>query len=326
MARGAIAAGHELTARAGAAALEAGGTAVDAVVAAGAMSWAAEPALTGPCGGGFVMVRPARGKAALLDAFTAIPGRDLPAGRRLVEVEHVLVPFDQRTTQVFHIGSAACAVPGVVAGLHAAHRRYGRLAWAELVRPAAATAARGVPTNDGQRAVFDAIRAILTSTPEASAIFAPGGRYVREGDVIVQKQLAGTIELLADDGPDVLYRGRAGAGDGRPPAPARRPSHDGRSGVIPAGVAAAAAVGLRRARADHERAAVVGRRPDRLHAGGAGAVRAGAPRRAGGCAAGAGGVDAGGGTAARRALRAAAAQGRAGGAPAVAGAGAGGAA
>ena len=64
MARGAIAAGHELTARAGAAALEAGGTAVDAVVAAGAMSWAAEPALTGPCGGGFVMVRPARGKPA----------------------------------------------------------------------------------------------------------------------------------------------------------------------------------------------------------------------------------------------------------------------
>ena len=142
MARGAVAAGHELTARAGAAALEAGGTAVDAVVAAGAMSWAAEPALTGPCGGGFVMVRPARGKAALLDAFTAIPGKDLPAGRRLVEVKEVLVPFDQQTTQVFHVGSAACAVPGVVAGLHAAHRRYGRLAWSELVRPAAATAAR----------------------------------------------------------------------------------------------------------------------------------------------------------------------------------------
>jgi gamma-glutamyltranspeptidase/glutathione hydrolase len=206
MARGAIAAGHELTARAGAAALEAGGTAVDAVVAAGAMSWAAEPALTGPCGGGFVMVRLARGRAALLDAFTAIPGRDLPPGRRLVEVEQVLVPFDQQTTQVFHVGSAACAVPGVVAGLHAAHRRYGRLAWAELVRPAAATAARGVPTNAGQKAVLDAIRAILTSTPEASAIFAPGGRYVREGDVIVQKELAGTIERLADDGPDVLYR------------------------------------------------------------------------------------------------------------------------
>ena len=59
MARGAIAAGHELTARAGAAALEAGGTAVDAVVAAGAMSWAAEPALTGSSSGRQSRVFPA---------------------------------------------------------------------------------------------------------------------------------------------------------------------------------------------------------------------------------------------------------------------------
>ena len=127
MARGAIAAGHELTARAGAAALEAGGTAVDAVVAAGAMSWAAEPALTGPCGGGFVMVRPARGKAALLDAFTAIPGRDLPAGRRLVEVEQVLVPFDAAD----HAG-----VPHRVGGLRGAGSGGGAARGAPQVRAA----------------------------------------------------------------------------------------------------------------------------------------------------------------------------------------------
>src|SRR3954469_7192478 len=99
MARGASAAGHELKARARAGGLEAGGTAVDAVVAAGAMSWAGGPALTGPCGGGFVRVRPARGEGGVRGAFTAIPGRDLPQGRRLVEVERVLVPFDQQTTQ-----------------------------------------------------------------------------------------------------------------------------------------------------------------------------------------------------------------------------------
>jgi gamma-glutamyltranspeptidase/glutathione hydrolase len=149
-ARGAIAAGHELTARAGAAALEAGGSAVDAVVAAGVMSWAAESALTGPCGGGFVLVRPAHGRASLLDAFTAIPGRDLPRDRRLADVESVLVPVDQQTTQVFHIGSATCAVPGVVAGLHRVHRRYGRLPWRDLLLPAADTARAGVSTNAGQ--------------------------------------------------------------------------------------------------------------------------------------------------------------------------------
>ena len=147
--RGAIAAGHELTARAGAEALAQGGHAVDALVAAAAMSWAAEPALTGPCGGGFALVRPARGRPALLDAFTSIPGINLPDDRRWVQVESVEVPFDARTTQVFHIGPATCAVPGVVPGLHAVHRRYGRLAWRDLLLPAAQAADRGVAVNQG---------------------------------------------------------------------------------------------------------------------------------------------------------------------------------
>jgi gamma-glutamyltranspeptidase/glutathione hydrolase len=207
MARGAIAAGHELTARAGAAALEAGGSAVDAVVAAGVMSWAAESALTGPCGGGFITVRPARGRPSVLDAFTAIPGRDLSSGRTLVAMEEVLVPFDEQTTQVFHVGSATCAVPGVVAGLNAAHRRFGRLPWRDLLLPAAEAARAGVPTNEGQMRVFEAIRAILTRTPEARAIFAADGGYVTTGSVIRQPELADSISQLAEQGPDALYRG-----------------------------------------------------------------------------------------------------------------------
>jgi gamma-glutamyltranspeptidase / glutathione hydrolase len=209
--RAAIAAGHELTALAGARALQEGGNAVDAVVAAGAMSWAAEPALTGPCGGGFVLVRPANGRpAALLDAFTAIPGRDLPPDRRLTEMEQVLVPFDERTTQVFHVGSATCAVPGVVAGLHAVHTRYGRLPWRDLLAPAAHAADEGVVTNPGQQRVFDAIRVILTRTEEAREIFCPGGTFVAGGTVIRQRELARSIELLAEQGPGALYSGDLG--------------------------------------------------------------------------------------------------------------------
>ena len=204
--RGAIAAGHELTARAGASALAAGGNAVDAAVAAGVMSWAAEPALTGPCGGGFLLIAPHRGTATLLDAFTAIPGRNLPPERKLTEIESVDVPFDARTTQVFHIGPATCAVPGAVAGLHAAHRRFGRLPWRDLVLPAAAAAQEGVPTNPGQQRVFEAIRVILTHTPETRELFAPGGRFVEVGTPVRQVALAGSIEHLAE-APDDLYRG-----------------------------------------------------------------------------------------------------------------------
>jgi len=205
--RAAVAAGHAVTAQAGARVLEAGGNAVDALVGAGAMSWAAEPALTGPCGGGFLMVRPARdGRVHLLDAFTAIPGREIPPGRRLAEVERVLVPFDEQTTQVFHIGAAACAVPGVLAGLHAIHRRYGSMPWRDLLLPAAEAADRGVASSRGQYAVIVAIRDIVRHTPEVSAVFWPGGTLVAEGQPILQPELAPTIERLAER-PGDLYTG-----------------------------------------------------------------------------------------------------------------------
>ncbi len=204
--RAAVAAGHALTARAGADVLERGGNAVDAVVAAGAMSWAAEPGLTGPCGGGFLMVRPARGRARVVDAFTAIPGQNLPGGRRLAEVERVLVPFDEQTTQEFHIGAAACAVPGVLAGLRAVHRRFGSMPWRDLLLPAAGAADRGVPSSGGQYAVLIAIGDILRHTPEVSEVFWPGGALVAEGEPVRQRDLAATIERLADR-PEELYTG-----------------------------------------------------------------------------------------------------------------------
>jgi gamma-glutamyltranspeptidase/glutathione hydrolase len=205
--RAAVAAGHAVTAQAGALVLEQGGNAVDAIVAAGAMSWAAEPGLTGPCGGGFLMVRPARaGRVHLLDAFTAIPGEELPPGRKLADVERVLVPFDQQTTQEFHIGAAACAVPGVIAGLHAVHRRFGSMPWHDLLLPAAETADHGVGSYGGQYAVLVAIRAVVEHTAESRAVFSPSGRLVDEGEPVRQADLAATIQRLAER-PDDLYTG-----------------------------------------------------------------------------------------------------------------------
>ncbi|MGH3007352.1 MAG: gamma-glutamyltransferase, partial [Gaiellaceae bacterium] len=104
--KGAVAAGHPLTARAGARILEEGGNAVDACIAAAFVSWVAESPLTGPGGGGFMLVHRARDRSdRLLDFFVAIPGRGLGAGEggEMVVVE---VPFDERTLQVFRIGAA----------------------------------------------------------------------------------------------------------------------------------------------------------------------------------------------------------------------------
>src|SRR5919108_1011822 len=90
--RGAIAAGHPLTADAGARVLEAGGNAVDAAVAAALLSWVAESPLTGPGAGGFMLVHRARDRSPrVFDFFTAIPG--LGHDGALGTMDEVLVDF-----------------------------------------------------------------------------------------------------------------------------------------------------------------------------------------------------------------------------------------
>src|SRR6187200_787342 len=113
--KGAVAAGHPLTAQTGAEILAEGGNAVDACVAAGFVSWVAESPLTGPGAGGFMLVHRAADRSdRLLDFFVALPGRGLEGAQAapMIEME---VPFDERTLQLFRIGGAACAVPGTVA-------------------------------------------------------------------------------------------------------------------------------------------------------------------------------------------------------------------
>src|SRR5829696_6954572 len=115
--RGAVAAGHSLTAHAGAAVLEAGGNAVDAAVAASLVSWVAESPLTGPGAGGFMLVHRARDRSTrVFDFFVAVPGLGL-GEREFSDMDRVDVDFSGGSTQVFHIGAASCAVPGAALGL-----------------------------------------------------------------------------------------------------------------------------------------------------------------------------------------------------------------
>ena len=108
--RGAVAAGNRHTAEAGAWALARGGNAVDAVVAAALAGFVAEGPLTGPAGGGFLLLRDAGGEPTLLDCFFAVPSR------RGGAMDEVLIDFGDASTQVFHVGPSSVAVPGLVAG------------------------------------------------------------------------------------------------------------------------------------------------------------------------------------------------------------------
>jgi gamma-glutamyltranspeptidase/glutathione hydrolase len=205
--RGAIAAGHPLTAEAGARVLSEGGNAVDACVAAGLASWVAEGPLTGPGGGGFMLVHRARDRSTrVFDFFVDVPGRGGDHGER-ASMEEVDVGFTPESSQAFRIGAASCAVPGTAAGLEQAHRSFGSLPWALLVEPAIELARDGVEITRPQAYLHAILDLILRHTPEGSAVYGPGGRRLVAGDVLVQKDLAGTLRQLTEEGTFPLYGG-----------------------------------------------------------------------------------------------------------------------
>src|SRR5207253_828591 len=208
--RGAVAAGHPLTAQAGARVLEAGGNAVDAAVGAALVSWVAESPLTGPGAGGFMLVHRARDRSTrVFDFFVAIPG--LGDDSELSLMDHVDVDFSGGSTQRFHIGAASCAIPGAALGLETAHRSFGRLPWRDLFQPAIELARDGVELNDGQGYLHRILDLILRHTPDARAVYEQDGDRLGVGDTLVQDDLAGTLELLAEHGAAVLYQGERAA-------------------------------------------------------------------------------------------------------------------
>ena len=208
--RGAVAAGHPLTARAGARVLADGGNAVDACVAAAFAGWVAESPLTGPGAGGFMLIHRARdGATRLADFFVATPGLGLRQARG-GEMHAIDVGFggDSETTQVFRIGPAACAVPGAVAGLDAAHRAYGRLPWRELTVPAVELARDGLELTRPQAHLHAILDLILRHTDEGRRLYSKnGGARLVTGDRLRLPELGDTIERIGRLGAAAFYRG-----------------------------------------------------------------------------------------------------------------------
>src|SRR6266851_2265938 len=152
----AVAAGHPATADAGAWALEQGGSAADAAVAAVAASCVAETVMTGFLGGGHAVYwDAAAGRGWNLDCFCAVPsGR----GGELLELE---VPFGEELVH-YAVGPASCAVPGLPAGLETLSREHGRLPWRRLVEPAIRLARDGVDFPPAHAACLALLAPVMT--------------------------------------------------------------------------------------------------------------------------------------------------------------------
>ena len=205
--RGVVAAGHPATASAGAAALRAGGNAVDAAIAAVLTSFVAEPLLTGLGAGGYLLVAPPDQDPVLLDFFVEAPGRGAATGP--VPLVPVLVDF-KSTTQVFNVGAASCGTYGAPAGLAAGAERFGRAPLAELTAPAARLAREGVRVNAMQAYLFTLLTGILASTPEAAARYLSDGRPPQEGDLLRDPELGDALDRFGRDGAAPFYTGDIG--------------------------------------------------------------------------------------------------------------------
>jgi gamma-glutamyltranspeptidase/glutathione hydrolase len=201
---GVIAAGHPLTAEAGAGVLREGGNAVDAAVCAVLASFAVESPLTGFGAGGYMMVH-RDGETALIDFFVAAPGLD--GIERRAELVPVPVHFDAETEQTFYVGPASCGVPGTAAGLVRALERFGSVPLGALVGPGIRLAREGAPVNAEQAYILDILAPIHERLAGTRELYAPEGRPLREGDLFRFGELAEGLERFGAEGAEPFCRG-----------------------------------------------------------------------------------------------------------------------
>jgi len=192
---GVIATESPAAARVGRRVLERGGNAIDAAVSTAFVLNAARPQSCGIGGGGFLVYRGADGRTAALDFREKAPSRFTPD------------VFKRTGLHETFTGHLAVGVPGTVAGLNAALRRYGTIGLSEAIRPAQTLARRGVRVSPSlaKASADNAERLALFSA--AKRQFLPGGKPLEAGALLRQPDLARTLGLIRRDGPKAFYRG-----------------------------------------------------------------------------------------------------------------------
>ncbi|KAG5638640.1 hypothetical protein H0H81_011359 [Sphagnurus paluster] len=199
---GAVAAENKRCSVIGVQILKEGGNAIDAAVAATFCTGVVNMFSSGIGGGGVMTVRlPPSSPTHASEVYTIDFRETAPALANSTMFHNA--------PQKSRYGGLAVAVPGEVLGLEEAHNRWGRLPWEVLVEPSIQLA-RGwaVDRELGRRIPWFAD--LMLNNPDWSAIFAPKGYLLREGEVIRRTNLSRTLELIAKEGSKALYKGPIG--------------------------------------------------------------------------------------------------------------------
>ncbi len=209
---------NRMASEVGARVLKAGGHAVDAAVAAAFAVGVAEPWMSGIGGvGGMLVHQAATGKTVAFDFGARSPKSLDPADFVLTDKrdEGNLFGWPMVVGNVNTVGAKAVVAPTQPAGLAAAHRRFGRKPWRDLVAPAVSLAEDGIVVDYNTMLQITAAMADLARDPGARARFLPKGyppvvpAAVDPNPVkrLPMPDLARTLRAIAEDGAEVLYKG-----------------------------------------------------------------------------------------------------------------------
>lgn len=214
---GIVAAQHRRAAEIGAEVLAAGGDALDAATAVSFAIGVLEPWMSGPAGGGAMMVwRAGEARPYAVNygmrAPQGLDPRDFPLSGEGIAGD--LFPWKRVVEDRNLEGATAVAVPGVVDGIGVAHGRWGRMPWRDLVRPAAALAREGLQVDWYAGLVIASSARSLARDPDAAAlfledgIFPPVGAWTALTDVRLPfARMADTLEAIAANGPREMHDG-----------------------------------------------------------------------------------------------------------------------
>jgi len=187
---------HESASRAGVEIMQAGGNAVDAAVATGFALAVVYPEAGNLGGGGFMLIRTADGKTRFIDYREKAPTA-ATANMYLDAQGHVMPDASL-------VGYQAVGVPGSVAGMVYAEKKYGKLSLDRVMAPAIKLARDGFPL--AWEDARDFRDKHLAEFPESRRIFQRDGNYYRAGETFRQPELARTLERIAAN-PDDFYHG-----------------------------------------------------------------------------------------------------------------------
>jgi gamma-glutamyltranspeptidase/glutathione hydrolase len=180
-----------------------GGNAVDAAVAAAATAAVVMPEMCGLGGDIFAIVhKPGQPTRSYLGSGIA---------PRSATVEQMRAAGADNGEKMPYQGPLSIGVPGMVDGYFAMLRDFGTRPFAELAEHAIGHAEHGFPLTNHGAAYISGQADILKQFPASEAVFFPGGTTLREGELFKQTNLARTLRAIADQGPDVFYRGEIGA-------------------------------------------------------------------------------------------------------------------